>query len=434
MIERYSSDEMSSIWSEDNKVAKWLDVERAVIEILEKEEITPKGLSKQLKEVSITHNEVLEREAVTNHDLAAFVDVLQSKIQKDSNWIHYGLTSSDVVDTANALLIKESLNIVVEKIAELVNSLKNKAISESDTLIIGRTHGVYAEPTTLGSIFGNWCLEVSRGLDRLSSSLEIISYGKISGVVGNHSLISESLGIALRKVNPFEINSHEMFSLNLLPRSNQLKINRKSLVLGKTCLAFASFFVFITLAHLLPFKIPQILANTNRINEIKTFNEDIESKTNILNGYGAKVSQLQSKTENIIGLGSNILTTATVYQELNEKTPENVRFVSLKVSDKDQIIIAGVAKDDQSVVEMMNNLTTLNSVTETKIETLIGLSEEDRIALYTTEGEAAPKLEDLPQETISKKFTISLKLNSVEGEKFDDKKIYAELVKRTKKK
>ena len=193
MIERYSSDEMSSIWSEDNKVAKWLDVERAVIEILEKEEITPKGLSKQLKEVSITHNEVLEREAVTNHDLAAFVDVLQSKIQKDSNWIHYGLTSSDVVDTANALLIKESLNIVVEKIAELVNSLKNKAISESDTLIIGRTHGVYAEPTTLGSIFGNWCLEVSRGLDRLNSSLEIISYGKISGAVGNHSLISEEI-------------------------------------------------------------------------------------------------------------------------------------------------------------------------------------------------------------------------------------------------
>ena len=193
MIERYSSDEMSSIWSEDNKVAKWLDVERAVIEILEKEEITPKGLSKQLKEVSITHNEVLEREAVTNHDLAAFVDVLQSKIQKDSNWIHYGLTSSDVVDTANALLIKESLNIVVEKIADLVNSLKNKAISESDTLIIGRTHGVYAEPTTLGSIFGNWCLEVSRGLDRLSSSLEIISYGKISGAVGNHSLISEEI-------------------------------------------------------------------------------------------------------------------------------------------------------------------------------------------------------------------------------------------------
>jgi adenylosuccinate lyase len=193
MIERYSSEEMSLIWSEDNKVAKWVDVEKAVIEVLEKEEITPKGLSKQLNEVSVSHNEVLEREAVTNHDLAAFVDVLQSKIKNDSNWIHYGLTSSDIVDTANALLIRDSIKVLSEKISELVNSLKNKAISESETIIIGRTHGVYAEPTTLGSIFGNWCLEVSRGLSRLNSSLEIISYGKISGAVGNHSLISEEL-------------------------------------------------------------------------------------------------------------------------------------------------------------------------------------------------------------------------------------------------
>ena len=250
----------------------------------------------------------------------------------------------------------------------------------------------------------------------------------------NHSLISESLGIALRKVNPFEIDTHEMFSFNLLPRSNQLKVNRKSLVLGKTCLAFASFFIFITLMHVLPFKIPQIFANTYKINEIKSLKEDIESKNSILNGYATKASGIKSKTQNIEGLGSNILTTATVYKELNEKTSENIRFVSLKVSKKDQITIAGVAKDDQSVVEMMNNLTTLNSVKETKIETLISLSEKDRIALYTTEGEAAPKLEDLPKETITKKFTISLKLNSVEGEKFDDEKIYAELVKRTKKK
>jgi len=250
----------------------------------------------------------------------------------------------------------------------------------------------------------------------------------------NHSLISESLGIALRKVNSFEIDTHEMFSLNLLPRSNQLKVNRKSLVLGKTCLAFASFFIFITLMHIFPFKIPEILANTYRINEIKSLKEDIESKKSILDGYATKVKGIESKTQDIEGLGSNILTTATVYKELNDKTSENIRFVSLKVSKKDQITIAGVAKDDQSVVEMMNNLTTLNSVKETKIETLISLSEEDRIALYTTEGVPAPKLEDLPKETITKKFTISLKLNSVEGEKFDDEKIYAELVKRTKKK
>ena len=193
MIERYSSEEMSSIWSEDNKVAKWLDVERAVIEVLENEEITPKGISQELAKVSVSHSEVLEREEVTNHDLAAFVDVLQSKVTKNSNWIHYGLTSSDVVDTANALLINESITVVSKKITELIRLLKNKAINESETLIIGRTHGVYAEPTTLGNIFGNWCLEVSRGLDRLSSSSEIIRYGKISGAVGNHSLISAEI-------------------------------------------------------------------------------------------------------------------------------------------------------------------------------------------------------------------------------------------------
>jgi hypothetical protein len=250
----------------------------------------------------------------------------------------------------------------------------------------------------------------------------------------NHSLISESLGIALRKVNPFEINSHEKFSFNLLPRSNQLKVNRKSLVLGKTCLAFASFFIFITLVHILPFKIPQIVANTNRIIEIKSLTKDIESKNNILKGYSSKLNQLKKKNKDISGLGSNILTTATVYEELNKKTPENVRFVSLKVSNKEQITIAGVAKDDQSVIEMMNNLTILSSVKESKIETLIELSEDDRIALYTVEGEAVPKLEDLPKETIAKKFTISLKLNPVEGEKFDDEKNYAVLVERTKKK
>ena len=250
----------------------------------------------------------------------------------------------------------------------------------------------------------------------------------------NDSLISESLGIALRKVNPFEVNSHEMYSLNILPRANQLKINRKSLVLGKVCLVFASFFIFVTFAHLLPFKIPQIISNNYRIAEIKILNEDIQSKSTLLKGYDAKLQRMKGLLKNTSGLGSNILTTATVYKELNEKTPKNIRLVSLNVKDKYRVTIAGVAKDDQSVIEMMNNLQGLSSVTESKIETLIGLSDEDKIDLYSVEGQPQPKLEDLPKEKISKKFTVSLKLNAVEGETFDDKKIYAELVKRTKKK
>ena len=193
MIKRYSSKEMSSIWSEENKVKKWLEVERATIEVLEQNGITPKGLSKKFQTVSVSPEEVYEREKITNHDLAAFVDVIQEKLGDGSNWIHYGLTSSDVVDTANALRIRAAVKILSEQMTELINALKNRAITESETVIIGRTHGVHAEPTSLGSIFGNWCLEVVRDLERLHLSAERVNYGKISGVVGNHSIINEQL-------------------------------------------------------------------------------------------------------------------------------------------------------------------------------------------------------------------------------------------------
>ena len=193
MIKRYSSKEMSSIWSEDNKVKEWLEVEKATIEILEEKGITPKGLSKKLQSISVSPEEVFDREKVTNHDLAAFVDIVQNKLGEGSNWVHYGLTSSDVVDTANALRIRDSVTILEEQITELINALKNRATTESKTVIIGRTHGVHAEPTSLGNIFGNWCLEVVRGLERLHFSAEKINYGKISGVVGNHSIIDEQL-------------------------------------------------------------------------------------------------------------------------------------------------------------------------------------------------------------------------------------------------
>ena len=193
MIKRYFSEEMSSIWSEDNKVKQWLEVEKALIQVLEDEKIAPKGLLKKLKSISVTPEEVLEREGITNHDLAAFVDVLQNKLGEGSNWIHYGLTSSDVVDTASALIIREGIDIIKQQMSELIAELKNKAVTEADTPIIGRTHGIHAEPTSLGSIFGNWCLEVSRGLKRLSSSAEKINYGKMSGAVGNHPIINEKL-------------------------------------------------------------------------------------------------------------------------------------------------------------------------------------------------------------------------------------------------
>ena len=252
--------------------------------------------------------------------------------------------------------------------------------------------------------------------------------------LSNQSLISEALGIALRKVNPFSIDTHEMFSINALPRVEQLKINRKSLTLGKTCLAFASIFVLAIVIHILPFKVSKIISNTNLINENQSFAEDVDSKKNILKGYNARVKQMKSKTKDVLGLGSNFSTTANIYNEINTLVPKTVRFTSFGIEDKKKIIILGVAKDDQSVIQMMNNFSALNSVKEAKIETIVELSDKDRIELYTVKGKPRPKLEELPKETISKKFTVSLTLSEVDGEKFDNDKILAKLIKGTKKK
>ena len=252
--------------------------------------------------------------------------------------------------------------------------------------------------------------------------------------LSNQSLISEALGIALRKVNPFSIDTHEMFSINALPRVEQLKINRKSLTLGKTCLAFASIFVLAIVIHILPFKVSKIISNTNLINENQSFAEDVDSKKNILKGYNARVKQMKSKTKDVLGLGSNFSTTANIYNEINTLVPKTVRFTSFGIEDKKKIMILGVAKDDQSVIQMMNNFSALNSVKEAKIETIVELSDKDRIELYTVKGKPRPKLEELPKETISKKFTVSLTLSEVDGEKFDNDKILAKLIKGTKKK
>jgi hypothetical protein len=180
--------------------------------------------------------------------------------------------------------------------------------------------------------------------------------------------------------------------------------------------------------------VPKIISNTNLINENQSFAEDVDSKKNILKGYNARVKQMKSKTKDVLGLGSNFSTTANIYNEINTLVPKTVRFTSFGIEDKKKIIILGVAKDDQSVIQMMNNFSALNSVKEAKIETIVELSDKDRIELYTVKGKPRPKLEELPKETISKKFTVSLTLSEVDGEKFDNDKILAKLIKGTKKK
>ena len=193
MINRYINQKISYIWNDQNKFDTWKKVQETYVNTLEEEGIAKPGISEKIASVSVEAEEVYEREKVTNHDLASFVDILQNKVGEGSNWIHYGLTSSDVVDTSNSLLIKESLEVLLKLVDDLLNEIKNRAIDEQSTKIIGRTHGVFAEETFLGNILGNWYLEIKRNLDRLSTAKETISYGKLSGPVGNYTVVTPEI-------------------------------------------------------------------------------------------------------------------------------------------------------------------------------------------------------------------------------------------------
>jgi len=193
MINRYKNQKISYIWDDQNKFDTWKKVQETYVKTLEEKGIAKPGISEKIASVSVEAEEVYEREKVTNHDLASFVDILQNKVGEGSNWIHYGLTSSDVVDTSNSLLIKESLEVLIKLVDGLLNEIKNRAINEQNTKIIGRTHGVFAEETFLGNILGNWYLEIKRNLDRLSTAKETISYGKLSGPVGNYTVVTPEI-------------------------------------------------------------------------------------------------------------------------------------------------------------------------------------------------------------------------------------------------
>ena len=202
MIDRYINNEISSIWNDQNRFNTWKLVQEKFVETLEHLNIAEKGVSKKIRNTEVSKEEVYKQEEITNHDLASFVDILQKKVGDGSHWIHYGLTSSDVVDTSNSVLIMESIDTVTELINNLLTTLKDKAIEEKDTSIIGRTHGVYAEETFLGNIFGNWYLEIQRSLKRIENSRNNIAIGKLSGPVGNHSVVTEEMEkLTLEKLN-----------------------------------------------------------------------------------------------------------------------------------------------------------------------------------------------------------------------------------------
>ncbi|HEX8399495.1 MAG TPA: adenylosuccinate lyase [Pyrinomonadaceae bacterium] len=185
MIKRYTLPEMGALWSEQNKFQKWLDVEIAVCEVHAEMGTIPADAVEEIKaRAAFTPERISEIEKTTDHDVIAFTTNLAENIGAASRFVHYGLTSSDVVDTANALLLRDSCEILLGKIDRLSEVLKRRAFEFKHTPQIGRTHGIHAEPTSFGLTWALWYAEIERNRERLARAKETISYGKISGAVG----------------------------------------------------------------------------------------------------------------------------------------------------------------------------------------------------------------------------------------------------------
>lgn len=190
MIERYSLPEMSAIWSLENKFKKWLDIEIAACEINSKlGKIPAKDLKIIKKKAKFEVKRINDIEKETNHDVIAFLTNLAENIGPSSRFVHLGLTSSDIGDTANSILLKESADLLLRDTEELIKIIQKKALETKNVIMIGRTHGIHAEPTTFGLKMLLWLEEMKRNLKRLQSAKATISVGKLSGAVGTYSNI-----------------------------------------------------------------------------------------------------------------------------------------------------------------------------------------------------------------------------------------------------
>jgi len=194
VIPRYSREIMTKIWSPENKYQKWLDVEILACEAMAKLGKIPTSTLKNIKKnVSVNVERIDEIEKITKHDVIAFLTSLTEKVGEDGRFIHMGLTSSDVLDTSLAVQLKEASEILLADIDKLLAVLKRRAFENKNTLMIGRSHGIHAEPITFGLKMALWFQEMQRNRRRLIQAKESISYGKISGAVGTFSFIDPSV-------------------------------------------------------------------------------------------------------------------------------------------------------------------------------------------------------------------------------------------------
>jgi adenylosuccinate lyase len=194
MIARYTRPEIGEVWSQQKKLETWLEVELAATEAWAEEGVVPSEAAEAARaNAAFTVEAVAEREKVTDHDVAAFVDVVAQSVGEHGRWVHYGLTSSDVLDTALALQLRQAGEVVLTSARAYRDALIERALEHRDTLCVGRTHGVHAEPTTFGLRLAGFAFEADRNLARLEDAFEQLRFGKLSGAVGTYASVSPAV-------------------------------------------------------------------------------------------------------------------------------------------------------------------------------------------------------------------------------------------------
>lgn len=190
MIPRYSRERMTAVWSAENRYRTWLDIEIRACEALARRGEIPKASLRRIKAgAGFDVARIDEIEKTTKHDVIAFLTSVTEKVGEDGRFIHMGLTSSDILDTSLAILLKEAADILIEDMDRLLEVLKKKAFAHKKTVMIGRSHGIHAEPITFGLKMALWHQEMQRNRERLIRARETVSYGKIAGAVGTFSFV-----------------------------------------------------------------------------------------------------------------------------------------------------------------------------------------------------------------------------------------------------
>ncbi|MCO6543164.1 MAG: adenylosuccinate lyase [Lactobacillus sp.] len=229
VIKRYQREQMAHIWSDQNKYQAWLDVEIAVDRAWNKLGVIPdQDLQNIVEHASFKVEDILAMEKVTKHDVVAFTRTISQSLGAEKKWVHFGVTSTDVVDTAYGYLLKQANDILRQDLQDLADVVAQKARQYKQTVMIGRTHGVHAEPTTFGLILANWYSEIKRHQERFEHAAAGVEAGKISGAVGTfanispqaEALVCQELGLRAQEIStqvlPRDLHAEYIMTLALI--------------------------------------------------------------------------------------------------------------------------------------------------------------------------------------------------------------------------